>query len=362
LTPSPALRSTASLRIGLALFVLATLIGVLWLAYGRALTLSLALALPAAESWLPGADIVREEVQIPFAGRMVAADLYRSARPRGTILLVHGLSAAGRRQPDLARLARLLARQGPLALVPQFDSLAAFTLDGREVAAIVAALDYAAGVAQPVAVAGFSFGAGPALLAAAERPGIRLAGSFGGYADLRTVVAYVTTNAGAEPYNRWKVLQLLAGLVGDASDRARLDAIARIRLANPLDDTSRREAELRSEGRAVLALVHNRRADAVSGLLAGLSSDTHTALDRLSPLSVMSRLRGRALIAHGRADPSIPYTESVRLAEAAGTQAIILTTFHHTGPLSVLELVRSGVPDGRKLVSLAEALLRAGSR
>src|SRR4029453_13894829 len=181
----------------------------------------------------------------------------------------------------------LLAVEGPLRLVPECDSLAAFTLDGREVAAIVAALDYAAGVAQPVAVAGFSFGAGPALLAAAERPGIRLAGSFGGYADLRTVVAYVTTNAGAEPYNRWKVLQLLAGLVGDASDRARLAPIARIRLANPLDDTSRREAELRSEGRAVLALVHNRRADAVSGLLAGLSSDTPPPLERPSPPSLI---------------------------------------------------------------------------
>jgi pimeloyl-ACP methyl ester carboxylesterase len=354
--------SARPLWIALGVFGLATLTGVLWLGYGRALALSIALAVPAAESWLPGADVVREEVQIPFAGRTLAADLYRSVRPRGTILLVHGLSAAGRRQADLARLARLLARHGPLAVVPQFDSLAAFKLDGREVAAIVAALDYAAGVARPVAVAGFSFGAGPALLAAAERPDVRLAGSFGGYADLRAVVAYVTTEAGAEPYNRWKLLQLLAGLVGDASDRAGLDSIARARLANPFEDTSRREAELRSAGRAVLALVYNRRADAVSGLLAGLSSDTHTALDRLSPLSAMSRLRGRALIAHGRADSSIPYTESVRLAEAADTQAVILSTFHHTGPLSFLELMRSGVPDGWKLVGLAEALLSVRSR
>jgi dienelactone hydrolase len=354
--------SARPLWIALGVFGLATLTSVLWLGYGRALALSIALAVPAAESWLPGADVVREEVQIPFAGRTLAADLYRSVRPRGTILLVHGLSGVGRRQADLARLARLLARHGPLAVVPQFDSLAAFKLDGREVAAIVAALDYAAGVARPVAVAGFSFGAGPALLAAAERPDVRLAGSFGGYADLRAVVAYVTTEASAEPYNRWKLLQLLAGLVGDASDRAGLDSIARARLANPFEDTSRREAELRSAGRAVLALVHNRRADAVSGLLAGLSSDTHTALDRLSPLSAMSRLRGRALIAHGRADSSIPYTESVRLAEAADTQAVILSTFHHTGPLSFLELMRSGVPDGWKLVGLAEALLSVRSR
>ena len=336
--------------------------GSLALAYGGAVALSLALAFPAAESWLPGADVTRAEVQIPVGGRTLAADLYRSANPRGTIVLVHGLSSAGRRQPDLARLARLLACHGPLALVPQFDSLAAFKLDGHEVAAIVAALDYAAGIARPVAVAGFSFGAGPALLAAAERSDVQLAGSFGGYADLRAVLEYVTTDAAAEPYNRWKLLQLLAGLVGDASDRAGLDTIARVKLANPVEDTSRREADLGPNGRAVLALVHNRRPDAVNALLAGLSSDTHAALDRLSPLSAMPRLRGRALIAHGRADSSIPYTESVRLAEAAGTRAVILTTFHHTGPLSLTEIVRSGVPDGWKLVGLAYALLSGRSR
>jgi hypothetical protein len=68
------------------------------------------------------------------------------------------------------------------------------------------------------------------------------------------------------------------------------------------------------------------------------------------------------LIAHGLADVSIPYTESVRLAEAAATEAVILNTFHHTGPRSPLELVRSGAIDGWRLVSLAEALLSDRSR
>src|SRR6266508_5332323 len=113
------------------------------------------------------------------------------------------------------------------------------------------------------------------------------------------------------------------------------------------------------DGQAVLALVHNRRADAVSPLLARVSPSIHAALDRLSPLPVMSRLRGRALIAHGRADISIPYTESLRLARAAGAHAVILNTFHHTGPLSLPELVGSGALDAWRLVSLADALLRA---
>src|SRR5437899_3318469 len=332
--------------------------GLLWLGYGGALSLSLALALPATENWL-GAEVTREEVPIPFAGRTLAADLYRPARARGAILLVHGLSPAGRRQPDLVRLARLLARHGQLVLVPQLDTLAAFTLDGTEVAAIGAALDHAASLASPVAIAGFSFGAGPALLAAPERPGVRLAGSFGGYADLRSVIAFITTSEGAEQYNRWKLLQLLAGFVGDERDRGRLDAIARAKLANPSEDTGRLESALGEDGQAVLALVHNRRADAVSPLLARVSPSIHAALDRLSPLPVMSRLRGRALIAHGRADITIPLTESLGLARAAGAHAVILNTFHHTGPLSLLELVGSGALDAWRLVSLADALLRA---
>lgn len=340
----------------------AALAGVLWLRYGAALTLSFTLAVTAGETWLPGAEVARDEVQLAFGRRVVAADLYRPERPRGAILLVHGLSAAGRRQPDLIRLARLLARHRQLVLVPQVETLAAFRLDGSEVAVIVAALDHAASLAGPVAIAGFSFGAGPALLAAAERPSLRLAASFGGYADLRAVVAFITTSPGAEQYNRWKLLQLLAGFVEDARDGAGLDAIARARLANPFQDTVRLESALGQDGRAVLTLVHNRRADAVGPLLTRLSPSTRAAIDRLSPLAAISRLRGRVLIAHGRGDLSIPYTESLRLAGAAGAGAVILNTFHHTGPVSLLELASSGAHDAWRLVTLADALLSAGTR
>ena len=203
--------------------------------FGSAATFSLVLALPAAgRVTAPFVQSTKaEQTAIPFGASTVAADLYRPAHPRGAILLVHGLSPAGRRQPDLARLAELLARHGQLALVPQFEGLAAFRLDGTEVSAVVAALDHAARLASPVAIAGFSFGAGPALLAAAERPRIRLAGSFGGYADLRSVIAFVTTSAAPEPYNRWKLLQLLAGFAENPVDRSRLDAIAQMKLADP---------------------------------------------------------------------------------------------------------------------------------
>jgi hypothetical protein len=340
--------------------------------YGSALNLALALAMPSLSSGEGGArpEPPREEVEIRAGpNRTLRADLYRAGRDAGAMLLVHGLSPAGRRHPELVRLARALAARGQLVMVPHFEGLAAFRLSGREVDDVRAALARLRSMAaRPAAIAGFSFGAGPALLAAADVPDLRLAGSFGGYADLRDVLVFVTTGihrfegrAGRvrqEEYNRWKLLALLVGFVADGADRQRLEAIAARRLANPADDTGDREAQLGPPGRALLALISNRREDAVPTLMAALPAEARRALDSLSPLPVMARLAGRLLIAHGATDASIPYTESLRLAAAAGPheRAIILETFHHVGPRPWWPSP-ARLRDGWRLVRLADGLL-----
>ena len=106
--------------------IAAALLGCALLArMGPALSLALALALPGAESWLAPlhAEVVVEEMSVEADGRRLVADLYRPSAPRGALLLVHGLSRAGRRHPDLVRLARLLARHHRLVLVPHFEGL-----------------------------------------------------------------------------------------------------------------------------------------------------------------------------------------------------------------------------------------------
>jgi acetyl esterase/lipase len=332
--------------------------------------LSLSLAAPwtdRALGWL-GSEPVREDASVPSAERPLAADLYRPATPRGALLLVHGLSPAGRRQPDLVRLARLLARHGQLVLVPDFEGLRSFRLSGREVTEVGEALRHLRGRAGRVGVAGFSFGAGPALLAARAASDLTLVASFGGYADLRHVVAFVTTGvhefggrryqAAQEEYNRWKLLALLAGLVADPGDRSRLREIADRRLADPAADPGA-TAGLGAEGRSLLALVLNRRPEAVDGLLAELPAPVRDALERLSPLGSVAGLSGRLLIAHGAADRSIPFTESLRLAQAAGDRAsaVIFRTFHHTGPGGFWGSIGDRVHDGWRLFTLTDALL-----
>ena len=337
-----------------------------------AIGLSLALAIPASETWLaPVLETVStEEISVATGDRRLVADLYRPPQPRAGLVLVHGLSRAGRRHPELVRLARLLAGQDTLVLVPQLDGLAAFRLEGREVGDIRAALGALAERHPRVGVAGFSFGAGPALIAAAGRPDLTLAGSFGGYADLRAVIRYLTTgvheHAGRrhvrppEEYNRWKLLALLVGIVRDPADRERLGGIAERKLADPGADTRTLEAGAGVEARAVLALVTNRREDAVGRLIASLPDDARAALDALSPLAAVPRLAGRLVIAHGSGDTSIPFTESLRLGEAGGDRArvFVLESFDHVKPLPLFSSIASHARDSVRLIRLARELIQ----
>jgi len=357
--------------ISLAGLVVVSVVLAVVIRFGPALSFSLALASPSTETWLASfqEQARREDIVLPAAFGGLRTDLYRPARSRGVLLLVHGLSRAGRRQPDLVRLARLLGAHGLIVVVPQFEGLTAFRLSGREVDDVRAALAYTTTLGKPPAIAGFSFGAGPALLAAASFPDLRVAASFGGYADLTHVIAYVTTGAHSfaehryvrkqEEYNRWKLLALLVAFVQQEPDRQRLDEIARRKLANPGDDTRQTEATLGAEGQAVLALALNRREDAVPRLLAGLPTGAREALGRLSPLRAVSRIHARLLIAHGTDDDSIPFTESLRLAAAAGPRVhlALFRTFHHTGPEARSTLLVERARDGWTLVQLVDALL-----
>ena len=366
------MKRMARARIGIALALLSGLgLAAFAARFGPAFSFSLALALPRTEPWLRPLfpEPTREEILLPTHGRILRADLYRPVVPRNAFLLVHGLSRAGRRHPELVRLARLLAQHGQLVLVPEFEELATFRLSGREVEEIRSALRLLGRLSDRVGIAGFSFGAGPALLAAADHPDLRLVASFGGYADLRHVIAYITTGVHTfhgrryvqrqEEYNRWKLLALLVGFVENERDRKLLHAIADRKLANPSEPTDALQATLGEEGKNILTLILNRSEEAVGPLLTRLSPRAREALHQLSPLPVVPRLSGRLLIAHGVEDDSIPFTESLRLAEASSdrAQVTILQTFQHTGPQRFWQSFSQRAQDGWSLFRLVDDLL-----
>ncbi len=235
----------------------------------------------------------------PTPGGPVAADLYNrpALQKPPSLVLVHGLSPTGKDDVRLRDAARLLARAGWAVAVPTVRGLTVLRLrpeDAGAVSATVRAL-HAAGY-QRVAVLGISLGAGPALLAAADpsvAAGVSAVLALGGYASAVELLRYTLT--GAYAYD------------GVAGRRPVLEeAIAQFARANAelLDEAGRR-------------LVDNRNPAAFDGLLRALPAPTHRMLEALSPARVLSGLRAPLVLVHGREDPAVPFTESLRLAAAA---------------------------------------------
>lgn len=337
---------------------------------GSAHLLALDLLLPG--NWVPTVQAVSRE---PAAPGGVPNDRYRPAgRVRGGLVLVPGLSRTGKDHPAFRHLAASLARKGFLVIAPDFPGLRQFHVSATDVETIVRAVQaLTAEAPPPIGILGFSFGAGPTLLAAADpriRDRVDLVGSFGGYWDLPDVIRFVTTGWYAEDdgwhrrtqqsYNRWKLLAALAPYAADPRERERLQRLVDLKLANPSEDVSVQARRLGSEGRQLLALVEARERERLDELLAALNPAIRERLSQLSPATAIARVRAWVLVAHGRDDDSIPYTESVRLARAAPNlgRLVVFDGYTHTFPSEGGWLTRlRQIRDVERLVSLLDDLL-----
>lgn len=244
------------------------------------------------------------------------ADLYLPVAvwPSRNLVLVHGLAPAGKNDPRLQEAARLLARTGARVLVPTVPGLTRLRLRPDDVETVVQAIE----AARPwgsVQVLGISVGAGPAVLAAADprvAAGVGVVLSVGGYASTVELLRYFLT--GTYRYG---------AVVGrGAPDPLAVSVFLRAN-ADLLDD-------------AALRLVANRDPARVEALVRNLSPGLRQLLDTLSPERVIGQLRGRLLLVHGKDDPAVPFTESVRLAEAARgrvpTRLVLLRMIGHVEP------------------------------
>jgi fermentation-respiration switch protein FrsA (DUF1100 family) len=181
---------------------------------------------------------------------------------------------------------------------------------------------------RPAAVLAVSVGLGPVALALDE-PGqaerVRVVLALGGYADARELIRYFTTGAyafgttggraGVDPALALAFLARNLDLVPDARDRT---AVADALQGRPLGPDAGPGA------RAVLALLQNREPARVDALLDALPAETRGLLDALSPARHFGRASPRLLLVHGKNDPAIPFTESVRLAAAARDRARVV--------------------------------------
>ena len=249
-------------------------------------------------------------------GPSLDADLYQPfiRWPPRNLVLVHGLAPAGKTDPRLQEGARLLARAGFRTLVPTLPSLTRFRPRPEDAETVVRAIQ-TFGPSGRVKIMGISVGAGPALLAAADpRVASEVSGvlGLGGYASTAELLRYFLT--GTYRY-------------GAVAGRVRLDPL-------PVRHFVQANADLLDD--TALRLLKNRDPAQVESLVRDLSPGLRSLLDALSPERVIGRLRGQLFLVHGKNDPAVPFTESLRLADLARgrvpTRLVILSSVGHVEP------------------------------
>jgi pimeloyl-ACP methyl ester carboxylesterase len=279
--------------------------------------------------------LTREDLTYAVDGHDYEADVYHPDDPRrGALILVHGFTEEGRRDPRLMEFATTLSRVGFTVLVPELAGLRDFSISTREVESIADAIRYAtdelpAGESG-TAVAAISFAVGPALIASMQEDTadrVRFVISVGGYYDLTDMLRYVTTGedrggAGLEApppqqEGRWAVLLSQLHWLDDEHDRTLLKTIARRQLEDRPAPAEPEAHRLGSQGQAVYELVTNEDPERVEALINELPPplvEEFEALD-LSARN-LGKLQAQLVLIHGPDDRVIPVSHSRRLQDA----------------------------------------------
>jgi pimeloyl-ACP methyl ester carboxylesterase len=289
--------------------------------------------------------------------------------PWPTVVFVNGATREGRHHPKVQRLARGLARSGYLALVPDLPGLRLGEITRATAAATIRVAlaatrrpDVARG---KIAFYGVSVGASLALLAA-ESPKLRgrvtVVGGEAPWVDMRKIIRLATTGLYGrrrypiDPYARLAVARSLAGGLPAGRDRTRLlGVLKQISDDDPAPLSRVGDTDLGPAGRALVALLENRRASRFDVLYARLPPSVRTGVKQLSPLLGARRLRVRVELASAPHDKYFPPEESRSLARVApNVRVTVTTTLAHAVPKPSLRDARGLVGFDRFIVRFLE--------
>ncbi len=214
-------------------------------------------------------------VSVPSRGKRLKADLYvpKGAGKHPALLIVHGVNPTGKDDGQIVLLARNLARAGFLVLVPDFEGMKTLRIrlaDAEDIVQSFLCLVRDKNARPGGSMMGISYGAGPMLLAAADsRVSDRVAtvATFGGYADLRSVLQFSLT--GSYEYGghagyvrpdsalRWMFLYKNADLVAAGAERETFRKIIEKQSRFETADAAALAKTLGPEGKAVYDLLRN---------------------------------------------------------------------------------------------------------
>lgn len=336
-------------------------------------------ALSDEGGWLDALTKAPRRVEIAPEG--IKADLYSAADapPRGCVALVHGMTTAGRRDSRLAAFARALARLGFTVAVPDLPGMRRFRPEEADAARVGKILRWmtrgGAGAFGKCGLLAFSFAAGPALRAAAGA-GARVSAfvGVGAYYDLKSVLAHLTTGGGQERpafaggppirLGKWLFLRYNARLLGLEAHRRRIEEIVSRKRADEAADVSGLLAGLPERARALVALMENRSPGRFEALYARQDAELRARLRRWGMRDVVPRVAAPMFFLHGRGDPFVPASESVRLAKRAGETSekpvslLVLEGFRHVG-IGQGALSFRRIREGLRLLGFVSAVLSA---
>jgi len=336
--------------------------------------------------WLEKASAHPAVKEVSWEGPLgsMKADLYlpRAEEKRGGILLNHGVIDTGKDDPRLKRFASVLCRVGFVVFVPDLKGMRAFRIAPSDIEEIKAAFSHLLSrqevLPESCGLFGFSYGAGPTIIAACRpeiRAKVRFVVSFGGYYDLKNVLSFIATGhfefqghryfRKPQEYGKWVFLANNLEWVESAEDRAVLRKILKVKLRDehaPIDSFL---SQLGGEGRNVLNLLSHADPSQTESFIQKLPPAIRSSMDALSVVPVFKELRASLILAHGEDDDLIPFTETLRLAQAAPHPEKmcmkILKTFSHTDPeekpLTLKNVFSFYLPEGWKLFFLIFHLL-----
>jgi hypothetical protein len=228
---------------------------------------------------------------------------------------------------------------------------------------------------------GISYGAGPMLLASADsriRDKVSVVVSFGGYYNLRDVMLFAMT--GSFEYGRhkgwlrpdesfrWMFAYRNLDVLHAAADRDTLRKIIEMKNRYETAQAAALVKSLGPEGRALYDFLINKDQERFDLLYENLPVALREQVYQLSPARAVKYIRASFIIAHGMEDYSIPYTESLRLADAVGdarrVHLELLPQFMHIEPVepSMGSIYKKYVLGGWRLFSLIYDLLGKGEQ
>lgn len=250
-----------------------------------------------------------------------------NGRAKANLILFHAANEKGKDDPRLQRLATVFARTGLRVYVPTLENLNREKFHPEVLEEIRSAINYVINQNPGLSlkIVSFSVGVGPVLIVAAEDDidsNIDLLLAFGGYYDLKNIVAFHTTGQGPssakatagrqDPFGTWLLARYFAQFL-EAPDSQIFYQIADRKWQDLNADISDLAGNLGNDGHKTLALLENKNPDATSKLIAELPQELKNFFAVFDPEPHLPNLDTEVLLLHSIHDPVIPFTESEKL-------------------------------------------------